>query len=55
MSFTAPHLVVLTILIEGARQDDAVSPSPHARPHVKTVLPSVRSVTGCGPRDNENR
>lgn len=33
MSFTVPHLMVLTILIEGARQDDAVSPSTHTRPH----------------------
>lgn len=33
MSFTVPHLMVLTILMEGARQDDAVSPSTHTRPH----------------------
>lgn len=52
MSFTVPHLVVLTILMEGARQDDAVSPSTHTpASHVKTVLPSVCSVTRCGPRD----
>lgn len=55
VSFTVPHLMVLTILTEGARQDAAVPPGTRApAAHVNTVLPSVRPVTGCGPRGNEN-
>lgn len=55
MSFTVPHLAVLTIVTEGARQDAAVPPGTRAlAAHVNTVLPSVRPVTGCGPRGNEN-